>query len=148
MNESIIESLRELLLDGSAGTQEDLCLALEALGYEANQSKVSRLLRKIGAVKGKNEFGQIVYRLPQEPAPLPPSCQLSGLVLDIVANETSIVVTTSPGCASMIARILDHQKRQCEILGTIAGDDTILVIPKFIKQIESSFQSIKAVLFS
>lgn len=146
MKFDMIDKLRTLLLDGTAGTQEELCNALESMGYEVNQSKVSRLLRKIGAVKAKNESGQLVYRLSKEPAPPIPSNRLSSLLMNIVANETSIIITTSPGSASMIARILDYKKQQCSIIGTIAGDDTILIIPLSIKKIDQTFNAVKSVL--
>lgn len=61
---SVSDDLRTLLSEGKVTTQEDICTALEKLGHAINQSKVSRLLRKLSAVKSKNELGQIVYRLP------------------------------------------------------------------------------------
>ena len=143
----ISDDLREILAAGLATTQEELGEALANKGHDANQSKISRLLRKIGAVKAKNEAGDIVYRLPKEPAPPTPSSRLSTLVINAVANEWSIIVTTSPGSASMIARILDHKKEQCHILGTIAGDDTILIIPESAKDIRRSLMQIQKILF-
>ncbi|MFN4174313.1 MAG: arginine repressor, partial [Parachlamydiaceae bacterium] len=47
----LIDALKSLLLEREASTQESLCLSLEKAGFEINQSKVSRLLRKIGATK-------------------------------------------------------------------------------------------------
>lgn len=146
--ESLTEDLRRLLLEGKVATQEDVCSALEKLGHEVNQSKVSRLLRKIGAVKSKNEQGQIVYRLPLEPAPATPNSQLSSLIIDVVANEVTIVVYTSPGSAQLIARILDYHKKKIQILATIAGDDAIFVAPRSIKTIEFSAKEIRKLLFS
>lgn len=143
----ILEHLRELLIQGSVSTQEEICAALESQGHDINQSKVSRLLRKIGAVKAKNEQGEVVYRLPKEPAPPAPSSQLAGLIIDIASNEALVLVNTSPGSASLIARLLDYNKDKAEILGTIAGDDTILVIPKSTHRIDHTLQSIKALLY-
>lgn len=143
----ILEHLRELLIQGVVSTQEEICAALESRGHDINQSKVSRLLRKIGAVKAKNEQGEVVYRLPKEPAPPTPSSQLAGLIIDISFNETLVLVNTSPGSASLIARVLDYNKEKAEILGTIAGDDTILVIPKSTHRINHMLLSIKALLY-
>ena len=144
---SLSEDLRTLLLEGKVATQEDICAALEKKGHAVNQSKVSRLLRKIGAIKSNNELGQIVYRLPWEPAPPTPSSQLSSLIIDVVANETTIIVNTSPGAAQLIARILDYHKNIIQILGTIAGDDAVFVAPKSIKTIKSSVKEISKLLF-
>ena len=55
---ALSDDLRQLLIEGKVTTQEDLCSALETIGHTINQSKISRLLRKIGAVKSKNEQGQ------------------------------------------------------------------------------------------
>ncbi|WP_019215111.1 arginine repressor [Legionella tunisiensis] len=136
MNEqqNLIHNLRELLSDGQITTQEDICSALEAKGHLVNQSKISRLIRRLGAIKSKNEQGQIVYRLPHEPAPPTTASQLANLVIDVIANETLIIVNTSPGSAQLIARILDYNKEKIQIIGTIAGDDAIMVAPKSIKK--------------
>ncbi len=144
--EGLTEDLRRLLLEGKVATQEDVCAALESLGHAINQSKVSRLLRKIGAVKSKNEQGQIVYRLPLEPAPATTSSQLSSLIMDVVANEVNIIVYTSPGSAQLIARILDYHKKKIQILATIAGDDAIFIAPKSIKTIDVSLTAIRELL--
>ena len=113
----------------------------------SNQSKISRLIRKLDAIKSKNEFGQIVYRLGREPAPPTTTTQLSNLIIDVVANETIIIVNTSPGAAQLIARVLDYHKDKIQIIGTIAGDDSIFIAPASIKMINDSLREIKNLLF-
>jgi transcriptional regulator of arginine metabolism len=140
------EALRDLLLGREASTQESICTLLEKKGYEINQSKVSRLLRKIGAVKVVNATGQTVYSLPREPAPPSMDTTIRNLILDVVSNETLVVIFTSPGSASMVARILDYIQITTEILGTVAGDDTIFVAPKSIKDISKLSEEIKSLL--
>jgi len=137
---SLMEDLRNLLVTGKATTQEEICTALQNAGHPINQSKVSRLLRKIGAVKSKNESGHIVYRLPLEPAPPTLSSDLASLIMEIDANETLIVVYTSPGAAQLLARIFDYHKKKFQILGTIAGDDAIFIAPKSVKKIGEIIQ--------
>lgn len=145
-DKSLIEALKDLLLTGEASTQEHICSVMEKAGYEINQSKVSRLLRKIGAIKVENAKGQTVYSLPREPAPPTSSTQLCNLVLDVDCNETMVVIMTSPGSASMIARMLDYASIKHEILGTVAGDDTIFVSPKYIKNTKALTEEIKKLL--
>ncbi len=142
----LVDALKTLLMGRKASTQEDICLALEKQGYEINQSKASRLLRKIGAIKVVNARGQTVYSLPREPAPPLMNTPLRGLILDIVSNETLVVVYTSPGSASLVARVLDYNQITTEILGTIAGDDTIFVAPKSVKDIHKLAEEIKGLL--
>ena len=135
-NDPIMDDLRRLLHQETSSTQEELCLALQAQAHEVNQSKVSRLLRKLGAIKTHNEAGQIVYRLPQqEQAPPTTDVPLDRLVTTIAANDYAIVIHASPGSASLIARILDHHRSRLGILGTLAGDDTILVLPSHSQQL-------------
>ena len=142
----LMSDLRELLLEGKVTTQENICDALGELGHSVNQSKVSRLLRKVGAVKSKDEQGAVVYRLPKEPAPPTTSSQLSDLIIDIVCNETNIIVHTSPGSAQLIGRVLDYNKSKIEILGSIAGDDTVFIAPKSIYKIDQTVTEIKSLL--
>jgi transcriptional regulator of arginine metabolism len=145
--DNLAAALRDLLMQGTVNTQEELCQALEQQGYAVNQSKISRLLHKIGAVKTKNERGQITYRLPREPAPPQTSSDLSNLVINVTANENLIMVHTSPGAAALIARMLDYHQNDMNILGTIAGDDTILVVPISIRKINEVKKNITDLIF-
>lgn len=145
---NVVAQLRHLLTQGIAATQEALCDLLKTQGYDINQSKVSRLLRKLGAVKSKNEQGQIVYRLPEEPAPPNKTSPLHQMVMAIRANETSIIIQTSPGAAAVIARVLDYHRQSSYILGTIAGDDTILVLPQSNQTINKTLQAIEQLLYT
>ena len=137
----VLEDLRNLLLHGASATQETMCSALESKGHRVNQSRMSRLLRKINAIKFKNEQGEMVYHLPHDATPPSIHTLVSDLVIDIVANETTIIIKTSPGSASLIARIIDHKK--CQILGTIAGDDAIFVAPESVLTIEKTLELIQ-----
>jgi len=144
--QSLIEALRLLLMGRKANTQEAIGSILEKQGYEVNQSKISRMLKKIGASKVVNENGQTVYSLPREPSPLPINTPIRNLVLDIAANESLVVILTFPGAASMIARALDYSQLTGEILGTIAGDDTIFVAPKSTKYLPKLVLELKKLL--
>lgn len=145
-SQSLLEALRVLLMGRKASTQEIICSSLEKLGYDINQTKVSRLLRQIGAIKITNAQGHTVYSLPREPAPPSMNTSIRNLILDIVANETLVVIFTSPGSASMVARVLDYNQITTEILGTLAGDDTIFVVPKTIKDIQKLTEEIRDLL--
>lgn len=142
----LIHDLSELLSEGSAATQEEIRDALLAKKHRVNQSKVSRLLRKINAIKSKNELGEIVYHLPFEPAPPTLDNKLVNLIIDVVANETTIIINTSPGSAQLIARLLDYNKSKLKIIGTIAGDDTVFIAPESVKKIRNSMNEIKKLL--
>lgn len=139
-----LTALRRLLAEGNLGTQDELREGLKALKFKVTQSTVSRDLRRLGAIKAIETDGTIVYRLPDESqAPLTQNTGIGGLVLDIRSNGVMIVIHTVAGSASLVARHLD-QVGPNEILGTIAGDDTIFVAPASVKNIAHTMEAIQA----
>lgn len=134
-NRELEKSLEKLLKAGLAKTQSEIVFLLEKEGFVINQSKISRLLKKLGAIKISNEYGEFVYSLSKDP-PLPKKdILIKDLVFSVACNESLLFIATSPGAASIVARILDHNLFY-KILGTLAGDDAVLVIPKSIKDLE------------
>jgi transcriptional regulator of arginine metabolism len=138
-----LNALRKLLATGDSSTQEDLVEALHSQKYSVTQSTISRDLRRLGAIKAQDSSGRTVYRLPDDPsvASFVPSPGLKGLLIDIQHNGAMIVLHTTPGSASLVARHLDQTKPE-GILGTIAGDDTIFVVPASMKKIIETVQAI------
>ena len=137
--------LRQLIREGEASTQEELCSALKRKKFDITQSTVSRDLRRIGAIKATNSEGEIIYHLPEHHlAQLPrANHDVSQLVVEIRSNESMIVVHTTPGSASLIAADLDRMRATLGILGTLSGDDTIFVAPISTRQILKVEQKIK-----
>lgn len=137
--------LKNLIRQGEASTQEELCEALRQKKFDVTQSTVSRDLRRIGALKTTNAEGEIVYIMPEDHRSLPPKINhdLSGLVVDLQANETMIVLHTSPGSASLVATHLDSLRAPLGILGTVSGDDAIFIAPVSIKKITQVMKKIK-----
>jgi len=142
-----LEMLRQFLQTGSASTQEDLRDGLARKGIEVNQSTVSRDLRRLGAIRIVDVSGRITYRLQDELSDPPPalSGEFSALVRSIQSNGSMIIIRTSPGSASLVARHLD-QMPPSMILGTIAGDDTIFVAPASIKKADVAMGYIRSSL--
>lgn len=137
--------LKKLIREGAASTQDELCKALKQKKFAVTQSTVSRDLRRIGAIKTTNAEGEIVYRLPEDHRMLAPrhDHDFSGLVTEIAANETMIVLHTAPGSASLVATHLDRMRQTIGILGTIAGDDAIFIIPTTVKKISTVMGKVK-----
>lgn len=133
--------LRAILLEGNARTQLEIQQEMKNRGVPSSQPNISRLLHQIGAVKVIDNHGKTQYRLPHEAGLLHEitSPQEKALirqwVLDVVANESLIITYTTPGAAGMVARIIDQHRSDLDVLGTIAGDDTIFIAPKHIKNI-------------
>lgn len=120
----------ELMLEEKYSTQKEIVDALHARGFNsANQSKISRMLTKAGAVRLRNAQGQIVYCIPEELTVPVATSSLKLLVRTIEHNNLMVVVHTCPGAAQLVARMLDSFERNMGILGSIAGDDTVFVAP-------------------
>ncbi|MEE6044195.1 transcriptional regulator ArgR [Avibacterium paragallinarum] len=128
--DNLILAFKELLAQERFGSQGEIVTALQNLGFSnINQSKVSRMLTKFGAVRTRNSRMEMVYCLPNELSVPTSSSPLKNLVMDIDHNDFLVVVKTSPGAAQLIARLLDSVGKSDGILGTIAGDDTIFIPP-------------------
>lgn len=128
--DNLSEAFKSLLKEEKFSSQSEIVTALQEMGFEnINQSKVSRMLSKFGAVRTRNTKMEMVYQLPVELSVPTTSSPLKNLVVDIDHNDALIVVKTSPGAAQLIARLLDSMGKAEGILGTIAGDDTIFITP-------------------
>jgi len=130
MTDNLTRAFKELLNQERFGSQSEIVDALKKQGFTGiNQSKISRMLTKFGAVRTRNTKMEMVYCLPGELSVPNTSSPLKNLVLDVDYNDMLIVIKTSPGAAQLIARLLDSIGKSEGILGTIAGDDTIFITP-------------------
>lgn len=122
------QRLIQLLEAGLAATQEEIVERLAADGFPATQATISRDLDAIGAVR-RHEGGRILYELPERNGP-PLHIGLDALaqfVRGVKASGDLVVVKTFPGMASSVAALLD-QSAVDGVIGTVAGDDTVLVV--------------------
>ncbi len=142
-SKSLDEAVKELIRQKAMGSQTQVLEALKKKGIEVNQSTVSRALSRVGAVRARSVSGKPTYQLNEDAAPVLSS--FASFVLDISTNGMAVVVHTTAGSASLVARHLDLS-RHPEIMGTIAGDDTILVLPANLKAVDKTIQAIRDVL--
>ena len=110
------QTILDLIRAKNITRQEELTMMLSGAGYTVNQSSVSRDLIELGVVK-VNGF----YALPQ-----PDAQRNFGLVALNLAGDNLIVAQCESGLASAVAVRIDRAKI-AEIVGTIAGDDTIFI---------------------
>jgi transcriptional regulator of arginine metabolism len=107
--------------------QEELRQQLALKKLRVTQATVSRDLQELKLVKTPEGY-KSAAALPEEPAPLPPLTRaLSEFLLDIRPAENLLVLKTPPSGAQPLAAAVDGAKFP-EIAGTIAGDDTVLII--------------------
>ena len=129
-HDDLAKAFKEILKQEQASSQQEIVNILQNQGFNnINQSKVSRMLTKFGAVRIRNTKMEMVYCLPAEISVPTTTSPLKNLVVDIDHNQSMVVIRTSPGAAQLIARILDSIGKSEGILGSIAGDDTIFSTP-------------------
>lgn len=128
-NTTLIEFLKKLILSGTIATQEQICERAIREGFSVNQSKISRLLRKAGFIKVIGPDGKLKYSFTDDVPVKYKNSSLRDLVIKVSSNEVLIVIETRPGSASFVAGILDHTFKQ-DVLGTVAGDDTVFIAPR------------------
>ena len=126
-------------------SQEELRRRLAAQKLRVTQATLSRDLQELRLVKTHEGYKQ-PSALPEEPAPLPPLAHALGeFLLDIRPAENLLVLKTPPGGAQPLAAAVDAAKFP-EVAGTIAGDDTVLIITPRKKTRESLQKEIEALV--
>jgi transcriptional regulator of arginine metabolism len=134
-----------LLRSGPAMTQEELRRKLARRGIQVTQATVSRDIEELGLVKTRSG-----YRLPDAAEP-PPSVQptLQVILKEFLreADQASnlVVLKTYPGNAHSVAAVLDAQGWP-EVVGTVAGDDTILVATRGAREATQVRRKIRAIV--
>ena len=131
-----LETLKLLISSGEYGSQEEVLAALKKEGFTLTQATLSRDLKQLKVAKAASMNGKYVYVLPNEtmykrihkPLSAAEMMMTPGLI-SINFSGNIAVIKTRPGYASSIAYNIDTSEMP-EILGTIAGDDTIIVVIK------------------
>jgi transcriptional regulator of arginine metabolism len=135
LNSSSVSARRakviSLIKAGVVHSQSDLVKLLKKAGFAVTQATASRDLEEVGAVRSRNESGELVYQIGassdgaiSKSMPLP-----SDLILSVESSGNLAVVRTPPGGAQFLASSIDNSGIK-SIIGTIAGDDTVLVVSK------------------
>jgi transcriptional regulator of arginine metabolism len=125
-------AIRELISDKEITSQEELVVLLKRKGFELTQATLSRDLKMLQVIKAPGFDGGYIYRLPQNQSvnkknePEVARFLYEGIVsVDVSGNMA--VLKTKPAYASSIAAVIDGTN-PFEVLGTIAGDDTIFMV--------------------
>jgi transcriptional regulator of arginine metabolism len=113
----------KLIRSRNISTQEDLAAALKEVGVDATQVTLSRDIREMGLVKAGDGY----RALPAQQRPEDLSAVAAEFLRDVRMAQNQIVLRTAPGHASSLAVALDSAN-WAEVVGTLAGDDTVLVI--------------------
>lgn len=120
--------LLALIAEEAIETQEEIISRLSAAGFDVTQATVSRDIRELHLIKAVDENG--IYRYTEKGSGKTASPGIHTAITDSVTSVENagnlVVIRTIPGLASAVAAFVDSIKTK-EILGCIAGDDTIFV---------------------
>lgn len=127
--------IRKIIAKGNVHSQEELLALLKQKGYDLTQATLSRDLKFLQVAKVPHPLKGYVYEIPENeqarqknPKRLRDNYLADGF-MSLEFSGSMAVMKTLPGYASSFAAVID-EARQWEILGTIAGDDTILIIQR------------------
>ncbi len=126
--------IRKIIQQGQVHSQDELLSTLKEKGYELTQATLSRDLKVLQVAKVPHPSKGYVYTVPETVRETGVAEQsrvnyLADGFQDIQFSGNLAVVKTLPGYANSIAAVID-QAKSWEIIGTVAGDDTILIIER------------------
>ena len=121
----------EIISNTNVETQEQLLQALTDQGFSSTQATISRDIKELRIVKELTSLGTYRYCVPEKDAPPALSDRLNNIFRECVISvdyaENLVVIHTLPGMANAAAPALDAM-RSGAVLGTLAGDDTVVIV--------------------
>jgi transcriptional regulator of arginine metabolism len=134
-------AIKEIIAAGPITSQEELRRHLRKRGCRVTQATLSRDLKDLGVARIAGAHGGHYSLQPAgEVRALRPL--VGAEVVGMQSNESMIVILTLPGAASTVGEFIDIL-RHPDIIGTVAGDNTVLVIPKSQKRTQTIEQYLK-----
>ena len=122
------DRIKRLIQSGHIGTQDEIKSQLQEEGISVTQATLSRDLREIGLLKLRDVDGKLYYSLSESTATIF-SPVVRSYILKISRAEFMLILHTNLGEADVLANVIDSSEIP-EILGTVAGADTLLVVCK------------------
>ena len=121
----------EIISNANVETQEQLLQALTDQCFNSTQATISRDIKELRIVKELTSLGTYRYCVPEKDAPPAISDRLNNIFRECVISvdyaENLVVIHTLPGMANAAASALDAM-RSGAVLGTLAGDDTVVIV--------------------
>jgi transcriptional regulator of arginine metabolism len=137
-------AIKQIIAENTITTQTELASALRKNGFRTTQATLSRDMKEIGIAWVYTPSGARYMLSPeQEEGRLTTLIEIE--IENVESNETTVVIKTLPGRAQGVAEIIDRMKFP-SVLGTIAGDNTIFVLPRSVKKISETAGDIKRAL--
>ena len=124
------QALLDLVRREPLSSQEEIRRRLARLGHATTQATVSRDLDELGLVRIRDHGGRLRYAPPDGTNPqqkIPLRALLQEFTVDVHTSRNLVLLNTPPGAANTVARAIDVSGVP-GVLGTVAGDDTILIV--------------------
>jgi len=141
-------AIEKIITEGSIPSQDELLKKLKGKNIICTQATLSRNLKQLGVSRIPNGMGGYKYSLPENNRTTLVSAGKLNIVPaihEIIEAKGMMIIKTIPGNASSTAFYIDNAGRY-EIAGTIAGDDTILIIPRDGITIQQAHDSLEIIL--
>ncbi|MCR8642403.1 transcriptional regulator ArgR [Paenibacillus sp. N1-5-1-14] len=140
--------IREIITNGEIETQDDLVESLRSSGFHVTQATVSRDIKELHLIKVPMDDGRYKYSMPadQRYNPLQRLKRaLSDHFISIDYTGNLVVLKCLPGTGNTICALIDSMEWS-EVMGTIGGDDTLLLVCRTEQQSETMVNQILALL--
>jgi transcriptional regulator of arginine metabolism len=135
-------AIKEIVQSTEISSHEELAKALKKSGWEVNQATLSRDLREMGIVR-ITTAGGAKYGFVSNSEDTRLHALLTYEVKNITHNESLIVIKTLAGRAQGVAELIDSMN-DADIMATIAGDNTIFVAPRTVKNIKPLVERLRS----
>ena len=139
------QTILELAHDGPLPNQQELCKVLARRGFQVTQATLSRDINELRLVKTPEGYILPNGDMPTEPMPAV-SRMVREFVREIRRAQNLLVIKTIPGSAQPVAVAIDAEGWD-DVVGTVAGDDTILIISgnnKKARQLQTRLEGLRA----
>jgi transcriptional regulator of arginine metabolism len=137
-------TIKQILASRAITTQSELASAMRKEGFKTTQATLSRDMKELGIAWVYTPSGA-KYMLSPEQEEERLTTLIGFEIEQIEANESMVVIKTLPGRAQGVAEIIDHL-RLPSVLGTLAGDNTVFILPRSIKKIKETISALRSVL--
>jgi transcriptional regulator of arginine metabolism len=137
-------TIKQILASRTITTQSELASAMRKEGFKTTQATLSRDMKELGIAWVYTPSGA-KYMLSPEQEEERLTTLIGFEIEKIEANESIVVIKTLPGRAQGVAEIIDHLHLP-SVLGTLAGDNTVFILPRSVKKIKETINALRGVL--
>jgi len=137
-------TIKQILASRTITTQSYLASALRKYVFKTTQATLSRDMKELGIAWVYTPSGA-KYMLSPEQEEERMTTLIGFEIEKIEANESIVVIKTLPGRAQGVAEIIDHLHLP-SVLGTLAGDNTVFILPRSVKKIKETINALRGVL--